>query len=87
MRMKQWILAIGGAAVAVGFAGPAVCDPVADFYKDKSVSLLVGYAPGGGYDSFARTLSRHMPTHLPGNPVIVVRNMPGAGSLIVTNFR
>jgi tripartite-type tricarboxylate transporter receptor subunit TctC len=86
MSMKQLISAAAGAVMTVGFCGAAVCDTVEDFYKDKQVTLLVGYAPGGGYDSFARTLSRHMPAHLPGHPAIVVKNMPGAGSLIVTNF-
>ncbi len=61
-------------------------DSVEDFYHGKAMNLLIGYAPGGGYDSYARTLARHMPKHLPGNPTMVTRNMPGAGSLIVTNF-
>ncbi len=74
------------AASALALAMPALADDVETFYRDKPVTLLVGYAPGGGYDSYARTLARHMPRHLPGKPTIVVKNMPGAGSLIVTNF-
>jgi tripartite-type tricarboxylate transporter receptor subunit TctC len=64
---------------------PAKADPVADFYKGKTVTLIVGYGPGGGYDVFARLLARHIGKHIPGNPSVVVQNMPGAGSLRATN--
>ncbi len=60
-------------------------DSVAAFYKGKSLNLLVGSAPGGGYDLYARHVSRHMSRHLPGEPDIVVQNMPGAGGLIAAN--
>lgn len=72
-------------AVAL-LAGPAQADEVADFYKGKRVTLLVSYGPGGGYDVYARTLARHISRHIPGNPSIVVQNMPGAGSLRGTNY-
>jgi tripartite-type tricarboxylate transporter receptor subunit TctC len=55
------------------------------FYKDKTLRIIVGSAPGGGYDAYARVVSEHMRRHIPGNPVIVVQNMPGAGSLVATN--
>lgn len=58
---------------------------VADFYRGKQLNLLVGSAPGGGYDLYARHVARHMSEHIPGNPDIVVQNMPGAGGLIVAN--
>jgi len=61
-------------------------DGVSDFYTGKTVNLVIGYAPGGGYDLYARTLARHMPRHIPGSPNIVVQNMPGAGSLKAANF-
>ena len=51
----------------------------------RQISLLVGYPPGGGYDAYGRLLARHLGRHLPGNPVIVPGNMPGAGSLILMN--
>ena len=86
MRMKREIPALGALALAACFGGAALGQSVEAFYRDKPISLLVGYAPGGGYDSYARTLARHMPAQMPGNPTIVVKNMPGAGSLIVTNF-
>ena len=55
------------------------------FFKDKTLRVIVGSAPGGGYDAYARLVSDHMRRHLPGNPQIVVQNMPGAGSLVATN--
>ena len=65
---------------------PAWADAVADFYKGRTVNLIVGYGPGGGYDLFARLLARHLGRHVPGNPTVVVQNMPGAGSLRATNY-
>ena len=56
-----------------------------DFYKGKSVKLIVGAAAGGGYDSHSRLVSKHMGEHIPGNPNIVVMNMPAAGGIIATN--
>jgi tripartite-type tricarboxylate transporter receptor subunit TctC len=58
---------------------------VADFYKGKTITIIVGYPPGGGYDTYARSLTRHMGRHIPGNPTVVMRNMPGAGSLVAAN--
>jgi tripartite-type tricarboxylate transporter receptor subunit TctC len=55
------------------------------FFKDKTIRLIVGLAPGGGYDTYSRLIARHMGKHIPGNPVIVVENMDGAGSLIAAN--
>jgi tripartite-type tricarboxylate transporter receptor subunit TctC len=52
-----------------------------DFYKGKSITIAVGFSAGGGYDVNARTLARHLGKHIPGNPGIIVQNMPGAGSL------
>ncbi len=65
-------------------SGGALAEP-ADFYAGKIVSLFIGSAPGGGYDGYARVLARHIGRHLPGNPGIVVKNMPGAGGLALTN--
>ena len=64
----------------------AAADPVADFYRGKSVSLIVGGAAGGGYDAVARVLTRHIGRHIPGNPAVHVENMSGAGSLILMNY-
>ena len=57
-----------------------------DFYKGKTVEILVGFGPGGGYDTYARALGQFLPKHLPGQPTVVVKNMPGAGSLTLVNY-
>ena len=70
-----------------GFVLPALAqDPVADFYKGKQIRILTGSGPGTGYDLYARYLARHMGKYIPGNPGIVVQNMPGAGGLAATNY-
>ena len=58
----------------------------APFYKGKTITIVVGYLAGDGYDIWARLLASHMGTHIPGNPNIVVQNMPGAGSMIAANY-
>ena len=55
------------------------------YYKGKTIKIIVGFSAGGGYDTYARLISRHMTTHIPGHPAIVVENMVGAGSLISAN--
>jgi tripartite-type tricarboxylate transporter receptor subunit TctC len=59
---------------------------VEDFYRGKTVSLLIGYSVGGGYDAYGRLLARHFGKHLPGNPSVVPQNMSGAGSLKAANY-
>src|SRR5918999_539023 len=56
------------------------------FYKDKTIRIIVGFTAGGLYDQYARLLARYMGKHIPGNPNIIVQNMPGAGSIIATNY-
>lgn len=56
------------------------------FYKGKTIRIVVGFTPGGFYDRWARLFSKHLPKYIPGSPEIVVQNMPGAGSLIATNY-
>ncbi len=58
----------------------------ADFYQGKQVKVVVGFTSGGFYDRWARLLSRYMPKYIPGHPSFVVQNMPGAGSIVATNF-
>jgi tripartite-type tricarboxylate transporter receptor subunit TctC len=55
-------------------------DAVADFYRGKQINIIVGSTAGGGYDAYARLIARHFSDHMPGNPEVVVQNMPGAGS-------
>jgi tripartite-type tricarboxylate transporter receptor subunit TctC len=56
-----------------------------NFYEGKTIRIIVGFTAGGGYDAYTRTLSRHMGKYIPGNPVMLVENMPGAGSMISAN--
>ena len=73
------------AACWSAMTGVAMADPVEDFYKDKRLTLVVGYDAGSPFDVYARLLARHMGRHIPGGPGIIVQNMPGAGSLTATN--
>jgi hypothetical protein len=81
----------GIAFVTVGAAllwtvSAATVQSALDFYAGKQITLIVGASTGGGYDTQARLVARHFGKHIPGNPIIVVQNMPGAGSLAATNY-
>jgi tripartite-type tricarboxylate transporter receptor subunit TctC len=73
-------------AASLVTVAPAGAQSVEEFYRGKTINLLVGFAPGGGYDIYARLLSRHIGKHIPGQPSIVVQNMPGAGSLRAAQY-
>ena len=79
---------IGAAAVALllGLVAVRADDEVAEFYRDRQVSLIIGLGAGSGYDIYGRLFARYLSRHIPGNPEVVVQNMPGAGSLRATNF-
>ncbi len=64
----------------------AKADAVEDFYKGKTITMIVSYGPGGGYDIYGRLLAQHMSKHIPGHPTIIINNMPGAGSLKGANY-
>jgi len=66
--------------VVAAFAATAAPASASDFYAGKSIELIVGGGPGGGYDIYARVVARHLGRFIPGTPAIVVKNMPGAGS-------
>jgi tripartite-type tricarboxylate transporter receptor subunit TctC len=86
---KYWMPAFAGmtgVCVAVVTFQSAHAQSVEDFYKSKTVNLVVGFSVGGGYDLYARHLARYMGKHIPGNPNIVPQNMPGAGSLKAANY-
>src|SRR5262245_20039902 len=72
-----------GTLAALTVAAPASAQ---DFYKGRTINILAGFSPGGGYDINARVLARHMGRHIPGRPTIVVQNMPGAGSLNAVHY-
>jgi tripartite-type tricarboxylate transporter receptor subunit TctC len=72
-----WTPVLVPALAAAFSATPA---PAADYYAGKTIEILVGAPPGGGYDIYARAVARHFGRHIPGTPTIVVKNMPGAGS-------
>jgi tripartite-type tricarboxylate transporter receptor subunit TctC len=73
-------LALAGILLAGIVAMPAQADPVEDFYKDRTLTLIAGYSPGGGFDLYARIVANHLGRHIPGHPRLLVQNMPGAGS-------
>lgn len=77
-----------GAAIALGAAqaGGAQADAVADFYKGKTVSIVVGHEAGTGFDVYSRVLIRHMGRHIPGNPNMIVQNMTGASGVTAANW-
>ncbi len=76
---------IAVALVAAGSAAPAVAEGVADFYKDKTIAIVMGTGPGGSFDLYGRTIAEHLSRHIPGNPTIIVEHMPGAGGVIAGN--
>jgi tripartite-type tricarboxylate transporter receptor subunit TctC len=79
--------AIAAVFAMIGAAGSAAAQSsVEPFYRGKTVTITVGSAVGGGYDAYARLVARHLGRHIPGNPTIVVQNMPGAGSNRAAGF-
>src|SRR5436305_15168018 len=76
-------------AIAVAMvlpAGQALAQPAADFYRGKTLRMLIGYGPGGGYDLYGRLVVEFLPRHLPGNPLMIAQNMPGAGSFVAAKY-
>ena len=83
MRNFRALVAIGATALLLNVHGTiARAD---DFYAGKTIHVTVGFSAGGGYDTYARAVARHIGKHIPGNPSLVVDNMDGAGSLIAAN--
>src|SRR6202048_462603 len=81
MRLETRVL-----AGLIAFAALATSAAAGDYYAGKSIDLLIGAPPGGGYDIYARALARHYGRHIPGQPTIVAKNMPGAGSARAAGF-
>jgi tripartite-type tricarboxylate transporter receptor subunit TctC len=86
-RVRSMVRLVACALAACALiALPSAADPVADFYRGKTLTMVVATSPGGDYDARGRLLARHMGRHLPGQPAIVVRNMPGAVGLQAANW-
>jgi tripartite-type tricarboxylate transporter receptor subunit TctC len=80
MKVVSWALA--AAAIALGLVQPAA----AQFYKGKTVTVLINYPPGGPTDIEGRIVARHLPNHIPGKPTVIVKNQGGGGGMIGTNY-
>ena len=84
--MRTLLLAASAALLLLPTAGePAAAQSVADFYRGKQVNLIIAASTGGGYDTYGRTLARHLGEHIPGKPTVVPQNMPAAGGLGAAN--
>jgi tripartite-type tricarboxylate transporter receptor subunit TctC len=83
MKSRIWLLPATIAALSLVAVPQA---PAEDFYKGKTLTFVVGFAAGGGFDTYTRLISRHFAKHVPGNPNVVVENKTGAGSLIAANY-
>ena len=85
--MKRLSSTAGLLAMAAFMAGAeARADAVADFFRGRNLTIIVGYSAGGGYDLYARAIGRHIGKHIPGEPKVIVQNMPGAGSITAANY-
>lgn len=84
-KRLSFAVAMFGAGLCAMATGAARADAVSDFYSGKTITIVVGADAGGGYDAQARLMSRHIGRFLPGNPTVIVQNMPGAGSLLAAN--
>jgi tripartite-type tricarboxylate transporter receptor subunit TctC len=85
MRRKCFLpVAAALALLLCALTQPAAAQEL--FYQGKTIRLIVGSDPGGGFDTYSRTIARHMTKHIPGNPTIVVENMPGAAQMISANY-
>ena len=83
MRASVLIFA---ASAAFGAASARADEDVAPFYASHPIHLILGHPPGGDYDLGGRLLARHLSRHIPGNPQILVQNMPAAASIVAANF-
>jgi tripartite-type tricarboxylate transporter receptor subunit TctC len=74
------------ALLSTVFVAPAAAQSAADFYRGRTLSIVMGTGPGGSFDLYARTIAEHWSRHIPGNPTVIVENMPGAGGVIAGNY-
>src|SRR4029077_11865398 len=92
-RAKQDIMphvllkvSVGALLCAVSLVSGANADTVEDFYEGKTITIVTSTGVGGPFDLTARALAKHMPKYLPGRPTMIVRNMPGGGNVLATNY-
>jgi tripartite-type tricarboxylate transporter receptor subunit TctC len=85
IAMFPVVMALGAIVGAGASVYGAHADTVSDFYRHKTVTLIAGFPPGGGYDTYVRVLARHFGAFIPGTPSVVPANMPGAGSMTAAN--
>jgi tripartite-type tricarboxylate transporter receptor subunit TctC len=83
-KMRVFVALIAGAFAAA--SSPCLAQTPEEFFKGKTVSIYVGLSPGGGYDLNARLIARYLSRYIPGQPTVVIKNMPGAGGLVMANF-
>jgi tripartite-type tricarboxylate transporter receptor subunit TctC len=86
MTIKTFNLAAIFAAGTFAAAAPAVAQTPEQFFKGQTITFYVGLSPGGGYDQNARLVARYFGKYVPGNPTVVVKNMPGGGGIVMTNY-
>jgi leucine-zipper of insertion element IS481 len=87
--VRKWVerfQALGAAFLLSTGAFASAQDAVGQFYQGKTVTVVIGSAPGGGYDTFGRLLARYLGRHMFGNPTVLPRNMPGASSYLAANY-
>jgi tripartite-type tricarboxylate transporter receptor subunit TctC len=85
-RLKAGPAIVAVCLSSVGTKVPASAQEGGGFYKNKTVNLVIGYEPGGGYDLYGRLVARYLGKYIPGHPDIVPQNMPGAGGIRAANF-
>src|SRR5688572_5320880 len=83
--MKPFAASVILAVALIAPGGGVGAQPAAEFFAGRQISLLIGTTAGGGYDAYGRLLARHIGRHIPGNPAIVAKNMPGAGGVALAN--
>ncbi len=86
MTFLRHLFALALVGLLAMSSGAVKASAVSDFYKGKRMTFIVGYSPGGGYDTYTRLIARNMEKYIPGKPSIIVKNMPGAGSLIASTY-
>jgi len=85
--MDRWVRIVAGLALlALALSAPARAQDGDEFFRGKTITIIIPIGPGGAYDAYARLVSRHLGRKLPGNPTIIARNMPGGGGVIASNY-